>query len=115
MFRSGGGDDTGAGRRGPVGYPWPVVDRPGWTFLSNHAHVLVCLAGDPSARLRDIAVEVGVTERTVTAIVADLVEAKILSVTKVGRRNSYRIDLTARLRHPLEADKSVGDLLRAVT
>ena len=89
--------------------------RPGWTFLSNHAHVLVCLVGDPTARLRDIAVEVGVTERTVVAIVGDLVEAGILSVTKVGRRNSYRIDLTARLRHPLEAAKSVGDLLRGVT
>ena len=92
-----------------------MVERLGWTFLSNHAHVLVCLAGNPSARLRDIAAEVGVTERTVNAVIADLVDAGVLSITKVGRRNTYRIDRSARLRHPLEAAKTVGDLLKGLT
>lgn len=75
----------------------------------------MCLARDPEARLRDIAAEVGVTERTVNAIVADLVEAGVLSVTKVGRRNRYELDLGSRLRHPLESARTVGDLLRAVS
>ena len=92
-----------------------MADRPDWTFLSNHAHVLVCLDRDPEARLRDIATEVGVTERTANTIVGDLVEAGVLTVTKVGRRNQYRIDRSARLRHPLEATKTVGDLLRGVS
>lgn len=92
-----------------------VAARPDWTFLSNHAHVLVCLDRDPEARLRDIADEVGVTERTVNSIVADLAAAGVLTVTKVGRRNQYSIDRTARLRHPLEDTKSVGDLLAGVS
>lgn len=92
-----------------------MAERPGWTFLSNHAHVLVCLARDPEARLRDIATEVGITERTVNAIVSDLEQVGVLSITKVGRRNKYRIHRSARLRHPLEADKTVGDLLDGVS
>lgn len=92
-----------------------MAERPGWTFLSNHAHVLVCLARDPEARLRDIAAEVGITERTANAIVSDLEAAGVLSITKVGRRNSYRLDRSARLRHPLESDKTVGDLLDGVS
>lgn len=75
----------------------------------------MCLARDPDARLRDIADEVGITERRTTTIVSDLVEAGVLSVSKVGRRNQYRINRSARLRHPLEASKTVGDLLRGVS
>ena len=85
-----------------------------WTFLSNHAHVLVCLAADPNTRVRDIAAEVGITERRVNGILADLEQAGIITVYKSGRRNSYEIDRKARLRHPLEAHKTVGDLLRGV-
>lgn len=85
-----------------------------WTFLSNHAHVLVCLAADPDTRVRDIAAEVGITERRVNGILADLEEAGIITVYKSGRRNSYEIDRRARLRHPLEAHKTVGDLLKGV-
>lgn len=92
-----------------------MTARLDWTFLSNHAHVLVCLDRDPQARLRDIAVDVGVTERTANTIVGDLVEAGVLTVTKVGRRNQYRIDRTARLRHPLEDANTVGDLLDGVS
>lgn len=85
-----------------------------WTFLSNHAHVLVCLAADPNTRVRDVAAEVGITERRVNGILADLEEAGIITVYKSGRRNSYEIDRKARLRHPLEAHKTVGDLLKGV-
>lgn len=85
-----------------------------WTFLSNHAHVLVCLAADPNTRVRDIAAEVGITERRVNGILADLEDAGIITVYKSGRRNSYEIDRKARLRHPLEAHKTVGDLLKGV-
>ena len=90
-------------------------DRPDWTFLSNHAHVIVCLAHEPDSRIRDVAELVGITERTVTAIIADLDEAGIVTVEKVGRRNRYRINRRARLRHPLEEHKTVGDLLRAIS
>ena len=92
-----------------------MVARPDWTFLSNHAHVLVCLDRNPEALLREVAVDVGVTERTANSIVGDLVEAGVLVVTKVGRRNRYRIDRTARLRHPLEDSNTVGDLLDGVS
>ncbi len=64
-----------------------------WTFLSNHAHVLVCLAIDPDARLRDVALSVGITERAVQKIVSDLEEAGVIIRERSGRRNSYRLDL----------------------
>ncbi|MFZ8902003.1 MAG: helix-turn-helix transcriptional regulator [Ilumatobacteraceae bacterium] len=92
-----------------------MADSPrNWTFLSNHAHVLVCLAADPNSRLRDIAAEVGITERRVNGILADLEQAGIITVFKTGRRNSYKVERRARLRHPLEAHKTVGDLLKGV-
>jgi DNA-binding MarR family transcriptional regulator len=86
-------------------------DRPTWTFLSNHGHVLMCLAADPNARLRDIAERVGVTERTVFGIVENLEHAGIVVREKVGRRNTYRIDRTRHLRHEIEASHTVGDLI----
>jgi DNA-binding MarR family transcriptional regulator len=91
-----------------------VNERSGWTFLSNHAHVLVCLARDPDLRESEIADLVGITERTTRGIIADLEEAGVLSITKIGRRNSYEINRKARLRHPLEGNKTVGDLLKSV-
>jgi DNA-binding MarR family transcriptional regulator len=97
------------------GYRAAMADNPrNWTFLSNHAHVLVCLAADPNSRLRDIAAEVGITERRVNGILADLEQAGIITVFKTGRRNSYKVERRARLRHPLEAHKTVGDLLKGV-
>jgi DNA-binding MarR family transcriptional regulator len=86
-------------------------DRPTWTFLSNHGHVLMCLAADPDARLRDIAERVGVTERTVFGIVENLEQAGIVVREKVGRRNTYRIDRSRHLRHEIEANHTVGDLI----
>jgi len=85
-----------------------------WTLLSNHGHVLVCLSRDPEARLRDVAADVGITERAVQKIVRDLQDGGMVSVTKSGRRNSYRIHKNQTLRHPLEADCTLGELIKIV-
>ncbi|HVK06897.1 MAG TPA: winged helix-turn-helix domain-containing protein [Armatimonadaceae bacterium] len=97
--------DEGAG-----GAPAPS----GWTFLSNHAHVLICLGRDPGVRLRDVAERVGITERAVQRIVADLEEAGVITRTRDGRRNHYDIHHCKPLRHPIEAHATVGALLAAV-
>lgn len=86
----------------------------GWTFLTNHAHVLLCLYRHPDRRLRDIAAEVQITERMVQRIVAELVEAGYLKVIKEGRRNSYVTNSKLRLRHPMEMRHTIGELLRAL-
>jgi len=91
----------------------PVALRQ-WTFLSNHAHVLVCLAADPDSRLRDVAASVGITERAVQKIVGDLVDAGVIERVRTGRRNTYRLHLSVPLRHPLEAHRTVGALLSVV-
>lgn len=90
------------------------MPREGWTFLSNHSHVLVCLGRDPDARLRDVAERVGITERSAQQIVADLEAAGYLERTRVGRRNRYAVQPDGRLRHPLESGVRVGDLLALV-
>jgi predicted transcriptional regulator len=87
----------------------------GWTFLSNHTHVLVCLASDGDQTLREVAAKVGVTERAVQRIVAELEQAGILSRTREGRRNTYSINADVPLRHPLESHCRIGDLLGLVT
>lgn len=87
----------------------------GWTFLTNYTHVLVVLARDPMARIRDIAEEVGITQRAVQRILAELVADDVLRVTKHGRRNEYRINRRKRLRHPLEAGKKLEDLLKLIS
>lgn len=87
---------------------------PDWTFLSNYAHVLVCLAGNPGARLRDVADTVGITERSAQRLISHLDEAGILTRVKKGRRNMYYIDTSAHLRHPIEEDCTVGELLKLV-
>ena len=86
----------------------------GWTFLSNHGHVLICLAEDPRTRLRDVAAAVGLTERAVQKIVADLESAGILTRTREGRRNRYHLNIDRPLRHPLEAHCTVGSLIDMV-
>jgi hypothetical protein len=88
--------------------------RNSWTFLTNHAHVLNCISGDPDIRLRDVAQKVGITERATQLIVADLVEGGYLSRTRVGRRNRYEVHTDVPLRHPIEHDHEVGDLLDAL-
>ncbi len=90
------------------------VARSGWTFFTNHGHVLVCLADDPTIRTRDIAVRVGITERAAQGIVADLVAAGFVTRTREGRRNRYEVHPDRPLRHPLEAEHTVGELLVAL-
>ncbi len=85
-----------------------------WTFLSNHAHVLLCIARDRDVRLRDVAADVGITERAVQKIVSDLEEAGVIHRTRDGRRNDYDLDLNLPLRHPLEAEQTVKSLLLAL-
>lgn len=89
-------------------------DGAGWTFLSNHTHVLVCLSGDDDPTVRDIALRVGITERAVLRIVSELEQAGVLTREREGRRNRYRIDPDVPLRHPLEAHCRIGDLLAMV-
>ena len=86
-----------------------------WTFLTNHAHVLVCLVRQPDSTLREVAGHVGITERAVQRIVGDLQEAGVLQVERTGRRNRYTVDGLQPLRHPLEAHRSVHDLLSLLT
>jgi DNA-binding MarR family transcriptional regulator len=80
----------------------PESDR--WTFFTNHAHILFCLAEAPELRLRDLADRVGVTERAAQRIVGE--------VERVGRRNRYRLNVDKQLRHPIEAHRSVADLVK---
>ena len=83
----------------------------GWTFLSNHMHVLVALSRDPELRIRDLAEQIGITQRAIQRILAELTEEGVLKVKKVGRRNTYTIQRKTRLRHPLEAKHTVGELI----
>jgi predicted transcriptional regulator len=85
-----------------------------WTFLTNHSHVLICLERQPDLRLRDVAQMVGITERAVQRIIADLEEAGVLSHERSGRRNQYSIEKKLPLRHPIEKHRTVGDLLGLV-
>ncbi len=83
-----------------------------WRFVTNHAHVLSCIWADPTARLRDIAETVGITERTAAQIVNDLEQAGYVSKERVGRRNEYKVHEKLPLRHPHHRHHTVGGLLR---
>jgi hypothetical protein len=86
-------------------------DDHGWRFVTNHAHVLACVAEDPSGRLRDIAATVGITERAVGQIVGELEQAGYLTKTRVGRRNRYEVHGELPLRHPQHRHHTVGELI----
>lgn len=88
--------------------------RSSWTFLTNHAHVLNCIAEDPDSILRDVALRVGITERAAQLIVADLVDAGYVTRTRIGRRNRYEVHRHVPLRHPIEHEHEIGDLLNAL-
>ncbi|CAA0126017.1 Uncharacterised protein [Mycolicibacterium vanbaalenii] len=106
-----------AGRARPKKAPQAAVEpgQPrGWTFLTNHAHVLLCLA-QGSRTARELSLLIGITERSVQAILADLIADGYLEKTKVGRRNSYSVNPSGRLRHPLESAHTVGELINALT
>jgi DNA-binding IscR family transcriptional regulator len=85
---------------------------PGWSFLSNHARVLQAIAADPTIRLRDIAVQVGITERTAAQIVRELERVGYLVKTRHGRRNHYEIREDLSLRHPSHHHRTLGELIR---
>ena len=82
-----------------------------WTFLTNHAHVFMCIAADPEIRLRDVATSVGITERAAQRIVMELEQEGFLERERVGRRNRYVLHPDRRLRHPLDRTHRVGELL----
>jgi hypothetical protein len=88
------------------------VKIPHWRFVTNHAHVLQCIAADPSARMRDIAATVGITERAAAAIVSDLEQVGYLTKTRDGRRNRYEVHTELPLRHPQHRHHTVGDLIQ---
>jgi predicted transcriptional regulator len=82
-----------------------------WRFVTNHTQVLICIARDPDVRLRDIAETVGITERAVQRIVADLVESGFVTRERVGRRSRYTLNRSAKMRHPSQVDHEIGELL----
>lgn len=85
-----------------------------WTFLTHHSHVLICIAREGHSTLREVAQCVGITERAVQRIVADLENAGIILRSRVGRTNRYRVNFEQTLRHDLESHKTVGDLMAMV-
>jgi len=85
-----------------------------WTFLTNHSHVLILLSRNPTIVLREVAIRVGITERAVQRIIADLEEAEIIEREKVGRQNHYCILSEQSLRHPIESHRKIGDLLSLI-
>jgi DNA-binding MarR family transcriptional regulator len=91
-----------------------VSDTSTWTFLTNHAHVLLAIAAEPDLRLRDIAARVGITERAAQRIVAELEEAGYLEIRREGRRNSYRVQRNRHLRHPAEQHHRIGELIEVL-
>jgi hypothetical protein len=89
-----------------------LPEVPEWSFLTNHARVLLCIARDPGARLRDIAAALGITERTAYGIVTDLTTSGYIVKERDGRRNRYRIEHRLPLREPTSRERTVGDVLR---
>lgn len=85
-----------------------------WTFLTNHSHVLLCLVNSPDMLMRDIANEVGITERAVQRIIADLRDENYITMTREGRCNKYSINIDAHLKHPIESNKSIADLISLI-
>lgn len=86
----------------------------GWTFLTNHTHVIVCLAREPELRIRDLAAKIGITERAVQRILAELETSGAITKFREGRRNRYSVNLGYRLRHPLESDCDLAHLLKVL-
>jgi DNA-binding IclR family transcriptional regulator len=86
-----------------------------WTFLTNHAQVLLCVAQTPDIRLRDVAERVGITERATQRILSELVEAGYVHAERVGRRNRYTVDRQHAMRHSAQLGYEIGALLEALT
>jgi hypothetical protein len=88
---------------------------PGWTFLTNHAQVLVCIADDPGVRLREIGERVGITERAAHRIVVELAAAGYITRQRNGRRNQYTINSDLPVHDPIARERNVGQLLEILT
>lgn len=93
----------------------PPAVVPSWTFLTNHAHVLLCIAQDSEVRMAEIARLVGIGERAVHGIVHDLVDAGYVVRTRHGRHNVYEVHLDRPLRHPLEAGHQMAEVFGPLT
>ncbi len=94
--------------------PTPRSESTGWSFFTNHAHVLLCLAADPEMRLRDVVTRVGITERAVQKIISELEAGGVLERQRLGRRNVYKILGSLPLRHPVESHCTVDGLVHFV-
>lgn len=103
--------DTPTGRPATAQQQTPARS---WTFLTNHAHVLLCLSRDGDLTMRELAAAVGITERAVQVVVADLVADGYLTREKNGRRNTYTVHGHGRLRHPLESSHTINELITAL-
>lgn len=93
----------------------PESTAPGWTFLTNHAQVLVCIAHDPGIRLRDIGERIGITERAAHRIVVELADAGYITRQRNGRRNRYTVNTHLALPDPIAREQNVGELLEILT
>ena len=91
-----------------------ITSHTGWTFLTNHTHILVCLSRDDSTTVRNLALQVGITERSVQRILSDLESSGVVTRIKEGRRNRYEVNEAFQLRHPLEAHHTLKELLKAI-
>lgn len=92
----------------------PQTEIPSWTFLTNHAHVLIAISRDPDLRQRDIAYAVGITVGAVQRIIHELEEAGYLVSERIGRRNRYSINADKPLRHPLEDQHTINELITSL-
>src|SRR6478609_9734013 len=92
----------------------PEEAVPRWDFLTNHAHVLLCVSQDSGIRLRDIAAAVGITERSAHKVLSELVEEGYVLRERHGRRNRYKVKSELPLRHPLVRERQVGELLEVL-
>jgi predicted transcriptional regulator len=85
-----------------------------WTFFTNHGHILFTIAINPTLPVREIASQVGITERAALKIISDLVNDEFISIKKDGRNNVYTVNLTKHLRHDIEKESTVGEIIKAV-
>lgn len=113
--RSGGGEQKSRQAKRGLNPPQAQPEQGArWTFLTNHSHVLILLNQDPSLVLRTVAARIGITERAVQRIIAELEEGGFIEREKVGRQNHYRILLNKPLRHSIENHRTIGDLLSLI-
>lgn len=114
-----GDAETASSTLGHPDEPWPEhpgpPQRPSWTFLTHHGHVLLAVAHSADVRVSDIAAQVGISTRATLAILKDLEAAGYLHRHRVGRRSHYTIDAHQHFRHPATAAHSVGELLAIFT